>query len=139
MSYIESAQWLNRAIFIHSRVGINKKKYIFHDFKSHICLRSLGECIICIISLKHVLSPSHYQNKFMATGALGHTHVRLHVLGIQDPNKAQVNTRATMIIIHTNIYTHTHIYINIYIDIAANAYIYRYYDINYIKKKNKSM
>ena len=75
----------------------------------------------------------------MVTGALGHTHVRLHVLGIQDPNKAQVNTRATMIIIHTNIYTHTHIYINIYIDIAANAYIYRYYDINYIKKKNKSM
>ena len=103
-------------MFIHSRVGINKKKYIFHDFKSHICLRSLGECIICIISLKHVLSPSNYQNKFMATGALGHTHVRLHVLGIQDPNKAQVNTRATMIIIHTNIYTHTHIY----------KYIYRY-------------
>ena len=89
--------------------------------------------------LSKTCPPGHCHNSFMTTGALGHIHIWLHVLGIQDPNKAQVNTRATMIIIHTNIYTHTHIYINIYIDIAANAYIYRYYDINYIKKKNKSM
>ena len=40
----------------------------------------------------------------MATGALGHTHVWLHIFGTEDPNKAQVNTRATRIIIHTNIY-----------------------------------
>ena len=67
----------------------------------------------------------------MATGTLGHTHVQLHVLGIQDPNKAQVNTRATMIIIHTNIYTHTHtqththiIYIYIYIYIYSCECIY---------------
>ena len=35
MSYIESAQWLNRAIFIHSGVGINKN-YILHNFKFHV-------------------------------------------------------------------------------------------------------
>ena len=59
----------------------------------------------------------HCHNSFMVTGALGYTHVRLHVLGIQDPNKAQVNTRATKIIIHRNIHrhTHTHIYICTYI------------------------
>ena len=33
MSYIASAQLLNRAIFIYSGVGINKN-YIFHNFKS---------------------------------------------------------------------------------------------------------
>ena len=58
----------------------------------------------------------------MATGALGHTHVRLHFVSIQIPNKAQVSTRATSIIIHTtyihthtHTHTHTHIYIYIYI------------------------
>ena len=45
----------------------------------------------------------------MATGALGHTHVRLHVLDIQDPNKAQVNTKVTRMIIHRNIHTPTYI------------------------------
>ena len=49
----------------------------------------------------------------MATGALGHTHVSLHVLGIQDPNKAQVNTRATRIITYKHIYIHQHIYMYI--------------------------
>ena len=57
----------------------------------------------------------------MGTGELGHTHVRLHVVGIQDPNKTQVNTRQTRTIMYTNKYihtrthTHTHIYIYIYI------------------------
>ena len=37
--------------------------------------------------------PGHYHNSFMATGALGHTRVWLHVVDIQDPNKVQVNTR----------------------------------------------
>ena len=37
MSYIESAQRLNRAIFIYSRAGINKN-YIFRNFKFHVCL-----------------------------------------------------------------------------------------------------
>ena len=59
--------------------------------------------------------PRHDHNSFMATGALGHTHVRLHAVGIQNPNKAQVNTRPKRIIIHTNIYTHIYIYIYIYI------------------------
>ena len=63
----------------------------------------------CIFLLKHSL-PS-----FMATSALGQTHVQLHVVGIGDPNKAHVNTRATSIIIHTNIYTHTHTHTHIYI------------------------
>ena len=58
-------------------------------------------------------SPRNCHNSFMATGALGHTHVRLHVVGIRDPNKAQVKTRPTGIIIHTDIYTH--IYIHVYI------------------------
>ena len=53
--------------------------------------------------------PGHCHKSFMATDALGHTHVRLHVVGIQDPMKAQVNTRPTRIIIHTNKYTHTHV------------------------------
>ena len=35
--------------------------------------------------------PCHYHNTFMATGTLGHTHVRLHVVDIQDSNKAQGN------------------------------------------------
>ena len=35
--------------------------------------------------------PCHYHNTFMATGTLGHTHLRLHVVDIQDSNKAQVN------------------------------------------------
>ena len=55
--------------------------------------------------LNRTCSPGHCHNSFisfMTTGALGHTHVRLHVVGIQDPKKAQVNTRATSIIIHTN-------------------------------------
>ena len=64
----------------------------------------------------------------MATGALGHTHVRLHVVGIQDPNKAQINTRPTRITIYTNIYTHTYTnkrtYIYIYIYIYIFIYIY---------------
>ena len=63
--------------------------------------------------------PGHCHNSFMATGAFGHTNVWLHVVGTQDTNKAQVNTRSTRIIIHTNKYTHTYIY-NIYI------YIYIY-------------
>ena len=42
VSYIESAQWLNRATFIYSGVGINKN-YTFHNFKFHVCLRSSGE------------------------------------------------------------------------------------------------
>ena len=33
--------------------------------------------------------PGHCHNSFIGTGTLGHTHVRLHVFGIQDPNKAQ--------------------------------------------------
>ena len=62
----------------------------------------------------------------MATGAIVHTHVRLHVLSIQFPNKAQDNNRATsIIIIHTNICTYIHTYIRIY------TYIYIYI---YIKK-----
>ena len=72
--------------------------------------------------LSKTCPPGHCHNSFMATGALGHIHIWLHVLGIQDPNKAQVNTRATRLIIHTKIYqhtqphthTHTHIYIYIY-------------------------
>ena len=62
--------------------------------------------------------PGRCHNSFMTTGALGHTHVRLHVFGIQDPNEAQVKTRAISIIIHTNIhiYTHTYMYIYVYID-----------------------
>ena len=55
--------------------------------------------------------PSHCHNSFMATGAIGHTHVRLHVVGIQDPNNAQINTRPMRIIIHTNIHIHTHTHI----------------------------
>ena len=48
--------------------------------------------------------PGHCHNSFMATGALGHTHVRLHVVDFQDSKKAQVNTTATNIIIDTSIY-----------------------------------
>ena len=56
-------------------------------------------CILYIYI--YTYPPSHCHDGFMATRALGHTHVRLHV-GIQDPKKAQVNTRATSLIIHTN-------------------------------------
>ena len=57
--------------------------------------------------------PGHYQFSFMATDALGHTHVRLNVVGIKDANKAQINTRQTRVIKHTN--THTHIHTHIYL------------------------
>ena len=73
--------------------------------------------------LSSTCAPGHYRNSFMATGALGHANLRLHVVDIQDPNKAQVSTRRTRIIIHTNLYTNTH----------THTYIYIY------KKKNKIM
>ena len=57
---------------------------------------------ICMYYLNKTYPLGHCHNSFMATGALGYTHVRLHVIGIQDPEKAQVNTRATSIIIQTN-------------------------------------
>ena len=76
----------------------------------------------------------------MATGALGHTDVRLHVLIMQDPNKAQDNTRVTgIIIIYTNIYTYRniYIYIYIYIHIYIYMYIYIYMDIFVIYGKRE--
>ena len=84
------------------------------------------ECIyVCMFVWMYVLSyktcpPGHCHNSFMATGALGHTHVRLHVAGFQDSKKAQVNTTATNIIIDTNIYINIYIYIYIYIKHAYN-------------------
>ena len=45
----------------------------------------------------------------MATGAPG--TVWLHVVGFQDPKKAQVNNTATSIIIDKNIYNYIYIYI----------------------------
>ena len=70
----------------------------------------------------------------MGTGELGHTHVRLHVVGIQDPNKTQVNTRQTRTIMYTNKYihtrTHTHTHTYIYtLYIYTYIYIYMYIDI----------
>ena len=76
----------------------------------------------------------------MTTGALGHTDVRLHVLRIQDPNKAQDNTRVTgIIIIYTNIYTYISIYIYIYIYSYIYIYIciYIYMDIFVIYGKRE--
>ena len=72
----------------------------------YVCLYG---CMCYLI--KHAPPPGHCHNTFMATGALGHTHVQLRVVGFQDSKKAQVNTTATSIIIGTNI----HIYIYIYI------------------------
>ena len=66
------------------------------------------ECIyVCMFVWMNVLSyktcpPGHSHNSFMATGALGHTLVRLPVVGFQDPKKAQVNNIVTTMIIHTN-------------------------------------
>ena len=61
------------------------------------------ECIyVCMFVWMYVLSYN--------TSALGHTHVRLHVVGFQDSKKAQVNTTATNIIIDTNIYIYIYIY-----------------------------
>ena len=51
----------------------------------------------------------HCRNGFMATGALGHTHVRLHVVDFHVPKKAQLNNTATSIIIDTNIYIYIYI------------------------------
>ena len=59
----------------------------------------------CVYYLNKTYPSGHGYNSFMATGALGHTHVRLHVVGIQDPKKVQVSTRSTGIIIHTNLRT----------------------------------
>ena len=66
---------------------------------------------VCVI-LQNMPS-GHCHNSFMATGALGHTHVRLHVVDFQDSKKAQVNITATSIIIDTNIYIYIYIYIYI--------------------------
>ena len=70
------------------------------------------ECIyVYMFAWMYVLSyktcpHGHCHNSFMATGALGHTHARLHVVGFQDSKKAHVNTTATAtsIIIDKNIY-----------------------------------
>ena len=82
--------------------------------------------LYCLYYLNKTCPPSHCHSSLMATGALGHTHVRLHVLSIQDQNKAQDNTRAKrIIVIHASIYT-VYIYIYIYIYIYTHAYIYIY-------------
>ena len=92
----------------------------------YIYICSVYECIyVWMFVWMYLLSyktcpPGHCDNTFMATGALGHTHVQLHVAGFQDSKKAQVNTTATSIIIDTNIYIYIYIYTYIYI------YIYRY-------------
>ena len=68
---------------------------------------------ICMYVRMHYLlktcPPSQFHNSFMATVARGHTHVRLYVAGIENPNQAQVNTRLKRIIIDTNIYMHIYI------------------------------
>ena len=43
---------------------------------------------VCIYYLIKTCPPGHCHNSFMTTGTLGHTHVRLHVVSIQVPNKA---------------------------------------------------
>ena len=52
----------------------------------------------------------------MVTGALGHSHRRLHIVNIQDP------------------YTHIYV-IYIYICIYICMYVYIHNDISYIKKE----
>ena len=59
MSYIESAQWLNRGIFIHSGVGINKI-YKFHNLSNSsrcslvICFTlALAWSLISALSLRY--------------------------------------------------------------------------------------
>ena len=37
---------------------------------------------VCMYYLLKSCPLGHYHNSFMVTGALGHTHVRLHVAGI---------------------------------------------------------
>ena len=36
-------------------------------------------CMYYLYYLNKTCSPGHYHNSFMATGALGNTHVRLHM------------------------------------------------------------
>ena len=79
---------------------------------------------VCMFVWMYVLSykrcrPGHCHNSFMATGALGHTHLRLDVVGFQDSRKAQVNTTATNIIIDRNIYIslYLYLYLSIYLSI----------------------
>ena len=81
--------------------------------------------LYCLYYLNKTCPPSHCHSSLMATGALGHTHVRLHVLSIQDQNKAQDHTRAKrIIIIHASIYSYINIYIYIYIYIYMHIYMH---------------
>ena len=68
-------------------------------------------------------------------------YVCIYVVGSQDPNrnKAQVNTRPTRIIIHTNIcsYTHKYMYIYIYRRYVDCISIYLHSDVNYMKKEKQ--
>ena len=41
---------------------------------------------ICMYYHTQTCPPGHCHNSFMATDVLGHTHVRLHVVGIQAPS-----------------------------------------------------
>ena len=87
--------------------------------------------------LNKTCPPSHCHSSLMVTGALEHTHVRLHVLSIQDQNKAQDHTRAKrIIIIHASIYSYIYIYIYICIYTCIYTCIYMHiyikYDIIYI-------
>ena len=64
---------------------------------------------VCMFVWMYVLSykscpRGHCHNSLMATGAPG--TVWLHVVGFQDPKKAQVNNTATSIIIDKNIYNY---------------------------------
>ena len=97
---------------------------------------------VCLYGCMHYLIKHGLcHNSFMATGALGHIHVRLHVVGFQVPKKAQVNNTTTSIIIDTNIYIYIYIYIYMCVCVCVCVcvyiyiYIYIYSDFNYIKKE----
>ena len=60
--------------------------YIYIYIYKYICL------YLCMYYLIKTCPTGHCHKSFMATGALGHTHLRLHVVGIQDPNTVKVNS-----------------------------------------------
>ena len=78
-------------VYIYTYIYIYIYIYVYTCIYLYIYISTYAYMYICIYYLIKKCHPGHCHKSFMATGALGHTHVRLHGVGIQDTNNAQVD------------------------------------------------
>ena len=55
-------------------------------YKNLVYIYTYVYIYVCMYYHTQTCPPGHCHNSFMATDALGHTHVQLHVVGIQAPS-----------------------------------------------------